>query len=123
MASTGSLIVDFPIKLPQTRKILYQANNPEKNLPTTETEAVGISRIREILQGRGNQGKSADLIIQAWRQSTKKQYECYLRKRLKFSGSREIDPLQPSINVVVDFYMICINQEFSIVVLGQADLL
>ena len=64
---------------------------------------MGISRIREILQGRGNQGKSADLIIQTWRQSTKKQFECYLRKQLKFSGSRQIDPLQPSINVVIGF--------------------
>ena len=27
------LIVDFPIKLPPTRKILYQANNPERTSP------------------------------------------------------------------------------------------
>ena len=34
-----------------------------------------------------------------------------------------MEPLQPSFNVViVFFYMICINQELSIVVLGQPDL-
>ena len=54
------------------------------------------------MQGRGIQAESANLIIQAWRQSTKKQYECYLRKWLKFSGSWEIDPVQPPINVVIE---------------------
>ena len=49
----------------------------------------------KFLQDRGIEGESADLNIQAWRQSTKKQYECYLRKWLKFSGSWEIDLLHP----------------------------
>ena len=55
------------------------------------------------MQGRRILGESNNLIIQAWIQSTKKQYECYLRKWLKFSSSLEIDPLQPSINVVFEF--------------------
>ena len=55
------------------------------------------------MQGRGIQGESADLIIQALRQSTKKQNECYLRKWLKFSDSREIHPPQPSVNIVIEF--------------------
>ena len=94
------LIIDFSIKLPPTRKILYQPNkvrneakiwnryNQVPNLTqkelTTETEVGGFSRIREVLQGRRIQEETADLVIQAWRQSTKKQCECYPRKWLRF---------------------------------------
>ena len=38
------LIVDFPIKLPPTCKILYQPRNPRKNSATTETETRDNSR-------------------------------------------------------------------------------
>ena len=96
------LIVDFFHKTSSNKQNIVLAKQPKKNSPTTETEDWGISRIREVLQGRGIQGESADLIIQAWRQSSKEQYECYLRKWLKFSGSREIDPLQPSIKLVIE---------------------
>ena len=51
---------------------IVSAKQPRKNSPTTETESGGISLIREVLQVRGTQEQSADLIIQAWRQSTKK---------------------------------------------------
>ena len=100
VASTGSSDCGFSHKNSPNKQNIVSAKQPRKNSPTTETEAGGISRIREVLQGRGIQGES---IIQAWRQSTKKQFECYLRKWLKFSGSREIDPLQPSINLVIEF--------------------
>ena len=103
VASTGSSDCGFSHKTSSNKQNIVSAKQPRKNSPTTETEAGGISRIREVLQGRGIQGESADLIIQAWRQSTKKQYECNLRKWLKFSGSREVDPLQPSINLVIEF--------------------
>ena len=65
----------------------------EKVYMKLKLEAFRVSG--KFLQDRGIQGESADLIIQAWRQSTKKQYECYLRKWLKFSGSWEIDLLHP----------------------------
>ena len=92
------LSVDFPLRLPPTSKILYQPNNPERTHPLQKLKLGAFRVSGKFLQGRGIQGESADLIIQAWRQSTKKQYECYLRKWLKLSGSWEIDPLQPSIN-------------------------
>ena len=57
------LIVDFPIRLPPTSKILYQPNNPERTHQLQKLKLGGISRIREVLQGRGIQGESADLII------------------------------------------------------------
>ena len=63
----------------------------------------GISLIREVLQDRGIKGDSVELILQAWRQSTPKQYECYLNKWLEFSDFSKIDPLQSAMNVIIDF--------------------
>ena len=103
VASNDSSDCGFSHKTSSNTQKIVSAKQPRNNSQTTETEAEGISRIREVMQGRGIQGESACLIIQAWRQSTKKQYKCYLRKWLKFSGSQEIDPLQPSINVVIEF--------------------
>ena len=100
VATTGSSYSGFPHITSSNTQNIVSVKQPRKNSPTTETEAGGISRIRDVLQGRGIQGESADLIIRAWRQSTKKQYECYLRKWLKFSGSWDIGPLQPSMSVV-----------------------
>ena len=103
VATTGSSDHGFSHKTSSNTQNIVSAKQPRKNSPTTETETGGFSLIREVLQGRGMQSESASLIIQAWRQSTKKQYECYLRKWLKISSSPEIDPLQPLINVVLEF--------------------
>ena len=73
MATTGSSDFGFSHKTSPNMQNIVSAKHLRKNSPTTETEAGGISRIREVLQGRGIQGESADLIIQAWRQLTKKQ--------------------------------------------------
>ena len=68
------LIVDFPIKLPPARKILYQPNNPEITHP-----------LQKLRLGAEKSCKAEEF-----------KSECYLRKWLKCSGSLEIDPLQPS---------------------------
>ena len=109
------LIVYSPIKFSPTRKILYQPNNPLRAHPLQKLWLGAFLRIRKVLQGRGIQRESAYLIILAWRQSTKKQYECYLRMWLKFSGSQKIDPLLLSINVVFEFL-------YGVVVCGQPHL-
>ena len=98
--------MDFPIKLPPTRNLLYQPNHTERTQRTHPLQKLKLWAFR--VSGRFCKAEefreSSELIIQAWRQSTKKQYECYLREWLKFSGSWEIDPLQPSINVVIEFF-------------------
>ena len=103
VATTGSSDLGFSHKTSSNTQNIVSAKQPRKNLPTTETETGGVSRIREVVQGRGIQGEAANLIIQALIHSTKKQYECYLIKWLKFSSSLEIYPLQLSINVVNEF--------------------
>ena len=124
VAITGSSDCGFSHQTSSSTHNFVSAKQPRKNSSIVKTENGSILLIREVTsRGRGIQGKSVNLIIQARRQSTKKQYECYLRKWVKFSGSQEIDPLQSPINVAIEyFYMTFMNQEVSIVALGQPDL-
>ena len=87
------LIVDFPIKLPSTRKVLYQPNNPER--PQSLQKLILIAF---CLSGKfcklSNSGRVCRSHHSRMEASTKKQYKGYLRKWLKFLGSRKIDPLK-----------------------------
>ena len=103
VATTGTSYSGFSNKTSFSSQGFVSTKRPRKSTSITETKTGGVSLIREVLQSRGIQGESAELIIQAWRQSTKKQYECYLNRWLRFSDSRQIDPLQPTINVVIEF--------------------
>ena len=93
VATTGSSDCWLSHKTSSNTQNIVSAKQLRKNSPTTETEAGGICI--SVLQGRAIQGESADLIIQAWRQSAKKQYECYLRKWFKFSGYHGVDEVIP----------------------------
>ena len=39
----------------------------------------------------------------SWRPSTRKQYQCYLRKWASFTAERQVDPYQPTAGLLVDF--------------------
>ena len=96
-ASTSDSILSSEASI----KKLYQPNNPTKfHLLKNSVGSFWI--IRKTLQSRVIQGETAELIIQAWRLSTKKQYECYLNKWLIFSSSGQTDPLNPAINVGIE---------------------
>ena len=84
-------------------KNFVSAKQSNKNSSTEKISVGSFSIIRETLQSRGIQGESAELIIQAWRQPTKKQYERFLNKWLIFSSSGQTDPLNPARNVVIEF--------------------
>ena len=103
MATTNTSYSGFSDKASSCSQDFVSTKRPRKSTSITETKTGGVSLIREVLQSRGNQGESAELIIQAWRQSTKTQYECYINRWLKFSDSRQIDLLQPTINVIIEF--------------------
>ena len=48
-------------------------------------------------------GKTQEIILASWRQSTKKQYRCYLQKWILFTHTRSIDPLHPNLGEVLEF--------------------
>ena len=103
VATASSTVSGFSNQIASSSKDSVSTKQPRQSSSITETKAGGVSLIRQVLQNRGIQGESAKLILQAWRQSTQKQYECYLNKWLQFSDFRKSDPLQPTINVIIDF--------------------
>ena len=71
--------------------------------PTGKTKTGCFSIIRKVLESKQIQTESVELILQSWRSSTKNQYETYLKKWFEFSSVREMDPLKPSVNSILNF--------------------
>ena len=68
-----------------------------------ETVSIGDSYIRAALQGTGLSTTATTLICNAWREGTKKQYDCTLRRWREFCHTRQIHPITPHVNDVVEF--------------------
>lgn len=74
-----------------------------KSSSTPENDIGCFSIIRTALARKNIQGKSADIIIESWRVSTRKQYNSYIQKWLEFSSRHKTDQFNPSINSVIQF--------------------
>lgn len=59
--------------------------------------------LREKLYSKGLSKQATELILASWRTGTKKQYNSYLSKWMRFCCSREIDPFNPTITCVISF--------------------
>ena len=64
--------------------------------------SLGDNYIRAALQGSGLSTMATTLICNAWRVGTKQQYNSTLRRWGEFCRAREIHPVAPPINDVVD---------------------
>ena len=62
-----------------------------------------VSLIRKALLRKGISGQAASVILDSWRESTRKQYWTHLQKWLHFSVGKHIDPLDPPVNLVLAF--------------------
>ena len=65
--------------------------------------------VRRTLEGQGLSRQSADIIMSAWRQNTRKQYKPYLRKWQDYCGQRKTDPLHPPVSEVINFLTMLYN--------------
>ena len=95
--------MDFPIRLPPTSKILYQPNIPERTHPLQKLKlgAFGVSgkfckteEFRESLPT--SSFKHGDNL-------QRNNMKVTLESGSSFQVLGKIDPLQPSINVVIEF--------------------
>ncbi|XP_060553557.1 uncharacterized protein LOC132714668 isoform X2 [Ruditapes philippinarum] len=81
-----------PLSAPQART--------ETSAKTDETWA--FSSIRSAHKTKGVPRNARDIILKSWRSSTKQQYNTYIKKWITFCGIK-IDPINPSINQVLQF--------------------
>ena len=68
-----------------------------------KNETVGMSIVREKLQSKGVQGAAANIILQGWRNSTRKHYDTYYKKWKQFCRRQQIDYLCPSQKFLLSF--------------------
>ncbi len=68
-----------------------------------QTTVDSLSVIRTSVEKQGVSGQAADIIMQSWRQSTKKQYVSYINRWISFSREKQADTIQPPIGIAVDF--------------------
>ena len=94
-------------------KTLSVAEKPSPALPETsaknaasssqETTAPSLSLVWKSLKLQGVSDKAARIIINSWRVGTKRQYQTCLKKWEEFCGKQQIDPVRPTLTMILDF--------------------
>ena len=94
-------------------KTLSVAEKPSPALPETsaknaasssqETTAPSMSLVWKSLKFQGISDKAAHIIINSWRVGTKRQYQTCLKKWEEFCGKQQIDPVRPTLTMILDF--------------------
>ena len=70
---------------------------------TQENEVGGISYIRKCLVSAGLSEKVADIIMQSWRTSTRKQYGSYFQRWVQFCNQQQINKIDPYLGEIISF--------------------
>ena len=68
-----------------------------------ETTAPSLSLVWKSLKLQGISDKAARIIINSWRVGTKRQYQTSLKKWEEFCGKQQIDPVRPTLTMILDF--------------------
>ena len=86
------LLTDHPRVLPK------RDTPPSRKIGTT-----GLSLITKQFENQGLSQQSTDIILNAWRPSTVKQYMPYIRKWETYCSQQQIDPIHTNISQVLNF--------------------
>lgn len=96
------------------------AKGPGPTFPTTfpsdttpfkkETKYAGMSPVWQFIQDQGISDAAARLIMASWRDGTKKQYSIYISKWQVFCNRRQVNHIQPSVALVLDFLTVLYQQ-------------
>ena len=115
MADTGMVAISAPYgkwpMLPSAEATEHSDTAPQTRTSTSlNKDALGsFSLIRKAL-GRQRVPRTAqEIIIKSWRDSTKKQYHCYIQQWLVFCG-RSKNPIKPSVNQILAFFVTLHNK-------------
>lgn len=78
-----------------------QATPSSSNAPQVTVD--GLQSVRESLSQRGVSQRATEVIMQSWRQGTKKQYQTFIKRWHKFCDERGCSHFQPDVTDVLDF--------------------
>ncbi|XP_069107780.1 uncharacterized protein [Argopecten irradians] len=68
-----------------------------------KTKSPDLSYIRQDLKSKGISEDAASVILDSWRTCTKQQYNVYIQKWTLFCDKRKINPMYPSVALVLDY--------------------
>ena len=66
--------------------------------------------VLEQYKDSGFSPKATELLMSSWRKNTKKQYQSYISKWVKFCCEANCDPLSPDVVQVVNFLTQCFEE-------------
>jgi hypothetical protein len=72
----------------------------------TETPPDSFQIIRHSFENEGLSKPVVDIILQSWRDSTKKQYWTYIQRWVRFCAEKQADPMSSYINLILDFWQL-----------------
>ena len=79
----------------------------------SQPEFNGVSSVWQRFTRQGISSPSSDILMAAWHDSTKKQYNTYIKKWLKYCSINDCDPFSPSTANALDFLMFLYNKGLS----------
>ena len=85
-----------------------------------ETQLDGLSIVRCSLLNRGLSKGSTDMILASWRDSTKKQYICYIHRWILFSSENNYDIFSTDVTHVLAFLSALYNEGLAYSALNTA---
>lgn len=90
-----------------SQKIKNSSNSSirqESNTSTlSKTKVDGMHIIRKKLRERGISKQSQNIIMNSWRPATRKQYNIYLQRFLRFCERKGRDPQKKSVSLAIEF--------------------
>lgn len=97
--------------LPSAKATRHSDATPQAGTSTSSDKNAfrSFSLIREALERQNVPRTAQDIIIKSWRDSTKRQYHCYIQQWLLFCG-RSRNPFKPSVNSVLAFFVALHNK-------------
>ena len=90
-----------PASIPRDPKTTSTDRSDTPTVSKAETDVFQI--IRESLESQGFSTITASIICNSWRGSTKLQYGAYLKRWLLFCRKRQVNLMQVSVHVILDF--------------------
>ena len=87
------------------------AHRSGQNTPTLEiTQTGGMENIQTLISNQGFSETVTNIIMDSWRDSTKKQYGSYITRWFKFSGDHDFNPVSPSLAQACEYLVHLFNQ-------------
>ena len=87
------------------------ASAPDKGeARTKQTSVDSLKPVRKHYQNCGISKRGADILLSSWRDATKKQYNSYIKRWIRFCGERNVNIMSSDLKDVINFMTMCMDE-------------